>query len=183
MDDEAIVKLYFERNEWAISETQNKYGRYCHSIANNILHSDEDAEECVNDTYCKAWDSIPPEKPRLLAAFLGRITRNLAINRYLYNRAEKRDKSVETALDELEDIIPSGDNDPSDGIALRDAINGFLARLPKNSRIIFVQRYWYMLSVKEIAEGHKLTEGNVRVILLRTREKFREYLEKEGITV
>ena len=183
MEDEKIVELYWERNEWAISETQIKYSRYLHTVAYNILYSDEDSEECVNDTYVKAWEAMPPHKPQRLSAFLGKITRNLALGKYLYSTAVKRSANNELILDEIEELIPNGDGDMSDELALREAINGFLATLPKRVRIIFVQRYWYMLSIKDIAEQRGLTEGNVKVILLRTREKFRAHLEREGITV
>lgn len=183
MEDEKIVELYFERNEFAITETQTKYSRYLHTIAYNILYSDEDSEECVNDTYVKAWESMPPHKPDRLSAFLGKITRNLALNKYLYNSAIKRSANNEAVLDEIEELIPNGDSDMSDELALREAINGFLTTLPSSTRIIFVQRYWYMLTVKEIAKLKGVTESNVKVILLRTREKFKAHLEREGITV
>ena len=183
MEDREIVSLYLERDENAIKETDKKYGRYCGTIAFNILRSHEDAEECVNDTYAKTWDSIPPAKPNKLGAFVSKITRNLAINRYFQSRAEKRSGEMELILDELEEIIPSGEGDVSDEIALRDAINGFLKTLAPANRIIFVRRYWYGCSVKEIAKGMSFTESNVKVILLRVREKFREYLEGEGITL
>ena len=106
MEDGRIVELYWERDETAIAETQKRYGRYCHSIAYNVLHSDEDAEECVNDTYVRAWNSMPPQRPSRLAAFLGRITRNLALDRYLFDHAQKRARSTELILDELEECIP-----------------------------------------------------------------------------
>ena len=183
MEDESIISLYFERNEWAISESHTKYGKYCHSIAYNILYSSEDSEECVNDTFFKAWNVIPPEKPKVLSAFFGRITRNLALDRYRAARAEKRKGAVEDIFDEALELIPSGETDPSDDIAVRDALNGFLATLTKNVRVMFVQRYWYMMPIKDIAKLSGMKEGSVKVTLLRTREKLKEYLEREGITV
>ncbi len=184
MDDRAIIELYNQRDENAISETQKKYGRYCHAIAYNILHSDEDSEECVNDTYLKVWNAIPPSMPQRFCAFIGRITRNLALDRYAQNRAQKRDGGVELALDELAECIsPEMTGDVSDDMALKNAINGFLASLPRRTRIIFMRRYFYLLPIKEIAVGLSMSESNVKVTLMRTREKFREYLENEGIVI
>ena len=184
MEDRQIVDLYWARSEAAISETEKKYGRYCHAIAYNILHSDEDSEECVNDTYLKVWNAIPPSMPQRFCAFIGRITRNLALDRYAQNRAQKRDGGVELALDELAECIsPEMTGDVSDGMALKNAINGFLASLPRRTRIIFMRRYFYLLPIKEIAEGLSMSESNVKVTLMRTREKFREYLENEGIVI
>lgn len=184
MDDRAIIELYNKRDENAIGETQKKYGRYCHYIAYSILHSDEDSEECVNDTYMKVWNSIPPRSPERFSAFIGKITRNTALDRYAQNRAQKRDAGVELALDELSECISdSADEEMTEELILKDAINRFLASLPKRTRIIFMRRYFYLLSIKEIAEGLGISESNVKVTLLRTREKMREYLEKEGIVI
>ncbi len=183
MDDKLIVDLYWARAEDAIHETERKYGRYCHSIAYNILCSQEDAQECVNDTYLRAWDAIPPQKPDRLGAFLGRITRNLALNRYAFDRAQKRFTNVEFALCELSECIadPESLQPMEDALALKEAINRFLASLPQKSRMIFVRRYWYLSPVKEIAGDFRISESNVKVTLHRTRIKFRAYLQKEGI--
>jgi RNA polymerase sigma-70 factor (ECF subfamily) len=179
-----IVDLFWERSEAAIAETEKKYGKYCHTIAHRILHSEEDAAECVNDTYLAAWNAMPPHKPEKLSTFLGKLTRNLALNRYFHNHAEKRFAPTELILHEVEEILPDPSSDETaDEIALKDAINGFLASLPQQTRIIFVRRYWYMSEVKEIAGDLGLTVGNVKVILHRTRKQFKEYLEKEGINV
>lgn len=184
MEDNRIVELYFERSEAAISETQKKYGKYCQYIAYSILSSQLDAEECVNDTYIRAWESIPPERPQILKSFLGKITRNIALDRYDRLHAIKRGGNVELALDEIGECIPSGDGrEMSDEIALKEAINGFLASLPKQTRIIFMRRYWYLSPVKNIAGDLGLSVSNVKVILMRTRKKFKEYLEKEGISI
>ena len=186
MDDSKIVELYFKRDEKALSETKAKYHKYCHYIANSILNSNEDADECVNDTYLKAWNSIPPSKPQRLSTYLGKITRNLALNMYIASRAKKRSDKTEVILDELCEVIPDSTNDgraQADKIALKDAINGFLASLEKNTRIIFVRRYWYLSPIKEIAKDLDLSESNVKVILHRTRNDFKVYLEKEGINV
>lgn len=184
MDDNKIVDLYWERSEAAISESQKKYGRYCHSIAYNILCSHEDAEECVNDTYIKAWNAMPPHRPERLSAFLGKITRNTALDRYVYAKAKKRsDGRTEVVLEEMAECVPDAKTSRclADELALKEAINGFLRSLPAQKRIIFLRRYWYISSIREIADDYGLKESNVKVTLLRTRKMFKVYLEKEGI--
>ena len=181
MQDHEIVALYWKRDENAISETRDKYGVYCYTIAFNILYSNEDAEECVNDTYIKAWNTMPPQKPTVLSAFLGKITRNLAINRYKQERAAKRDVRLTEVFCEADGTMSGKYTDPLDEIALKDAINSFLASLSREHRIIFLRRYWYMSSVSEIARDYRIPEGTVKSILSRTRIKFRTHLEKEGI--
>ena len=183
MEDEKIVALYWERNENAIRETEQKYGKYCYAIAYNILRSHEDSDECVNDTWRGAWSAMPPEKPTKLQSFLGRITRNISIDRYRYDGAQKRGAEIESAIDEYWECIPNGDASIEDEYLLRQAINGFLERLDARTRVIFMRRYWYSMSVKDIADGMRLSEGHVSVILHRTRSKFKEYLTKEGIFV
>lgn len=185
MEDKRIVDLYFERSEAAISETHKKYGKYCHCIAYNILNSKLDAEECVNDTYLRAWESIPPTRPQLFKSFLGKITRNLAFDRYDRDHTLKRGGNVELALEEIGECIPSFDDgrEMSDDIALKDAINSFLEALPTQTRIVFLRRYWYLSSISRIAKDLGLSESNVKVILMRTRGKFKEHLEKEGISI
>lgn len=183
MDDKRIVELYFERSEQAIRETELKYGNYCFLIARNILSSREDAEECVNDTYLRAWESIPPNSPDPLKTFLGKITRNIAINRYIRNRAKKRSGEIDLLFDEICEFTP----DPAsmtplaDEYALKEAINSFVASLPKKTRIIFVRRYWYLSPVAEIARELAVSENSVKVTLHRTRLAFKAHLEKEGI--
>ena len=183
MEDTKIVEMYWERSENAIAETEKKYGRYCYKIAFNILSNELDSQECVNDTYLKAWEAMPPHKPERLSAFLGKITRNVALNRYQRDRAQKRAAHAEVIYEEVAEFIPCDSGDISDELALKNAINSFLASLSKNVRIVFVQRYWYMCSVKEIALQRGMTESNVKVTLMRTRKKFKEHLEKEGITL
>ena len=183
MEDEKIIALYWERNENAVRETNAKYGRYCYTVAYNILHSHEDSEECVNDTWNSAWNIIPPEKPTRLQSFLARITRNIAIDRYRYDHAQKRSSEVEIAIDEYWECIPNQDASIDDEVVLKRAINGFLSSLDKNTRIIFMRRYWYSMSVKDIADSMRLSESHVSVILHRTRSKFKMYLTKEGIFV
>ncbi|MBQ8345846.1 MAG: sigma-70 family RNA polymerase sigma factor [Clostridia bacterium] len=183
MDDKRIVSLFWDRSESAISETQRKYGAYCHTVAYRILESHEDSEECVNDTFLKAWNAIPPHKPEKLSAFLGKITRNLALDRYEKKWAQKRGGQVELALEELAECLPSPDSTApmSEELILKEAINAFLASLPQTTRIIFMRRYWYLCSVREIAESFSMTESNVKVLLMRTRNKMKIYLEQKGV--
>ncbi len=187
MQDEQIIELYFARKESAIAETDIKYGRYCLTVANNILRSSEDSEECKNDTYMKTWNTIPPKKPDNLRAFLGRIARNLALDMYEKQHRRKRDiNSTEAILDELAEVIPDPNSDVeklSDDSELRGAINSFLGTLPEDNRKIFVRRYWYAGSVEEIAQDYGFGKSKVKMSLLRTREKLKEYLESEGIAV
>ena len=185
MEDNRIVELYFERSEAAISETQKKYGKYCQYIAYSILNSQLDAEECVNDTYIRAWESIPPQRPQILKSFLGKITRNIALDRYDRLHALKRGGNAGLALEEIGECIPDTKDgrEMSDEIALKEAINGFLASLPKQTRIIFMRRYWYLSPIAHISGDLGLSVNNVKVILMRTRKKFKEYLEKEGISI
>lgn len=174
MDDNQIIQLYLDRNEQALTATANKYGGYCSSIATNILQNKEDAEECVNNTYLNAWNSIPPHKPNNFATFLGKITRNLSINRQKHNIADKRGGGELTAvLDELTDLVSDKD-DVEQAINHRELINiinNFLNTLSAHKRKIFVCRYWYFDSVSDIAIRFGMTENNVSVTLNRTRQK------------
>ena len=183
MDDRLIIDLYWQRSESAISETDKKYGRYCRYIANNILHSDTEAEECVDDAYMKTWDAIPPTRPSSLRTFVGRITRNLALNRYEYKRAQKRCAEMETALEEIEELIAAPEESLVDTIALRESLNEFLGTLTHKSRIIFVKRYWYLASIKEIASEVGSSESSIKVSLHRTRQELKDFLEKKGIAL
>ena len=183
MEDQKIVALYLERNEDAIRETEKKYGKYCYAVAYNILHSHESSEECVNDTWVGAWNSIPPERPAKLQGFLARITRNIAIDRYRYEGAQKRGAVADCAIDEYFECIPNGDAPIEDELALKQAINGFLAGLDKRSRIIFMRRYWYSMSVKDISVSMRMSESHISVILHRTRNKFKDHLTKEGLFI
>lgn len=183
MDDLKIVELFLSRDEGAIKQAQEKYSRYCTYIASNILWSHEDAEECVNDTLLRAWNSIPPAKPSNLKAFLGTITRNLALDRYDRNTAQKR-TSVELAFDELSECIPDSTSpDIVEELTLSSALNKFLSSIDSKKRIVFMQRYWYLCSVKDIAENNGLSENNVKIILMRLRAKLKKFLEKEGISL
>lgn len=181
MEDKKIVALYWARNESAIAESEAKYGKYCYSVAYNVLHSHEDSEECLDDTWVGAWRAMPPERPSKLSSFLARITRNVAIDRYRRYSAEKRSAELDMAIDEFWECIPSGDAPIDEELGLKEAINGFLAGLEPKARVIFMRRYWYSMSVKDIAESMHISETHVSVILHRTRSKFKEYLTKEGI--
>lgn len=186
MTDDQIVDLYWDRDENAIAETANKYGRLFHTIAHNILGSDPDAEECVNDTYLKAWESMPEARPTRLCAYLSRITRNLALNRLKAENAGKRGGGqVFASLDELSECVSGEEStEPdrtADKLAFKEVMNGFLAGLSPETRGVFVARYWYMYSVAEIAGIYKISENKVAVRLFRTRKKLKRVLETEGL--
>ncbi|MBP3856003.1 MAG: sigma-70 family RNA polymerase sigma factor [Ruminiclostridium sp.] len=187
MEDIQIIELYFARKESAIAETDTKYGRYCLTVANNILHNAEDSEECKNDTYMKTWSVIPPKKPDNFRAFLGKIARNLALDMYEKLHRKKRDiNSTEAILDELAECIPDPNSDVekiSEDGELRDVINAFLGTLSEDNRKIFVRRYWYAGSVEDIAADYSFGKSKVKMSLSRTREKLKEYLESEGIAL
>lgn len=184
MDEKQIIELYWARSEKAIAETDKKYGKLCYQIAFHILANAEDSEECVNDTYLKAWSVIPPKRPVKLSAFLGKITRNLALNRYEKYTAEKRGGGqTALALEELAECIPdsySVEQTVNDMI-LADKLNLFLSALPVEARKIFMRRYWNLSSVKEIAAAYTISESKVKMSLFRTRDKLRTFLEQEGI--
>lgn len=185
MDDKEIVALYFQRSEKAIEETASKYGKYCYSIAHNILSSHEDAEESVNDTYMDAWNSIPPHRPNLLSVFLGKITRRIAIDRWRRSGAQKRGGGeIPLVLEELKDCI-ADDQDVEQIVERRQLaaqINAFVRSLPTSERKVFLCRYWYMDSISDIARRFGFSESKVKSMLFRTREKLRDELKKEGYT-
>ena len=182
MNDQEIIALYWAKQERAISATAEKYGSYCHTIAYNILYDHFDAEECVNDTYLGAWNSIPPQRPNRLTAFLGKITRNLALNRYKHNKAAKRGGGqVEIALSELENCIPDikGVEQIVEEALLVSVINRFLYAQAKTKRNIFVLRYWYLYSIRDIADMYGERESKVKAILFRMRNELKKILEME----
>ncbi len=185
MTDNEIIELYFGRSETAITESEKKYGVYCHSIAKNILHTDQDAEDCVNDTWARAWDAVPPTRPSSLSAFFGRITRNLAFSVYRRMTAEKRGGSqTELCIDELEECIPSEmTGNISENYIIKDALDRFLEGLSEKSRKVFMRRYWYGCSINEIADFFSMSESAVKTSLMRTRNSLKVFLEKEGITI
>ena len=183
MEDQRIIDLYWQRDEQAIRQSDKKYGRYCYTVAYSVLGSHEDSAECVNDTWLGAWNAMPPERPSILRSFLARITRNIAIDRYRYGGAQKRGAEVDCAIDEYWECIPNGDASFDDELVLKQAIDGFLEGLDTRTRVIFMRRYWYSMSVGDIAQSLRLSESHVSVILHRTRLKFKEYLTKEGIFI
>lgn len=186
MDDEAIIQLYWDRDEQAIPATADKYGHYCTSIARNILGSCEDAEECVLDTYLHTWNAIPPNKPQILSAFLGKIVRNLSFNRYKRNTADKRGGGeLPAVLDELSEVV-SGKNHVEQELERRElvkALNAFLDTLSPEKRSIFLSRYWYADSVSAIAKRHGMRDGAVSMTLSRLRRKLHSYLSERGFAL
>ena len=185
MDDERIVKLFFERSETAIVQLSLKYGQLCMRIANNILFNHEDAEECVNDSYLAVWNAIPPKNPNSLPAFLLRIVRNISINRYTYNHAEKRRSNYQECLDELEREVVGKNftEEQYDNILLSRYINEYIDSLNEKNRLIFVRRYWYMDSYAEIAKAVGLRESAIRTRLSRLRAELKMYLRERGVNV
>ena len=183
MDDKRIVTLFFQRDEQALTETRQKYGRYLHRVAQNILPVPQDAEECVNDTYLRAWNAIPPHRPSRLSVFLGKITRRLALDRYAALTADKRGGGTTAhLLEEWRDAIPEG-GDPADDMAVRDVLSRFLRQLPAEKRRVFIRRYWYGDTIAAIAADSHSTESKVKMTLSRTRDELKTFLEKEGIAL
>ena len=186
MTDNEIIELYFSRSENAISETDRKYGSLCRSVAFGILDSREDGEECVNDTYLKLWNVIPPKRPLKLCAFTVRIVRNLALNMIERASAFKRGgRYSAVAYDEISESLP----DPGtvekhvDDIELTETLERFIRSLDTEKQLIFLKRYWFFYSVSDIAEQMHISESKVKTTLMRTREKLKKYLEKEGIVL
>ncbi len=183
MEDSQIVELYWQRSADAIPETAGKYGAYCFTIADNILHSAEDSEECVNDTWLHAWNAMPPQRPKVLRAFLARITRNLAFDRFRARSAEKRGGGeIDLVLDELGECL-GGDGDVEtacEAEELRRSIGRFVRSLPEREGNVLVRRYFFAEPAADIAKRYGLSENNVMVILSRTRKKLKAHLLKEG---
>ncbi len=182
MLDHEIVNLYWARSENAINETRIKYGRYCHTIAMNIVANTEDSEECVNDTYYSAWNSMPEERPDLLAPYLAAITRNHAITLYRKSHSQKRGAgNTELALDELTEVASGTSTEDAVELSLLSGhINEFLASLDINDRIIFVRRYFYVDSLADIAGHMNMSESAIKSLLFRLRQKLKDYLSREG---
>ena len=182
MDDKQIIDLYFARSETAISETAGKYGRMLKSIAYSILKNTSDSEECENDAYLAAWNRIPPQTPNNLAAFLGRIVRNIAINKYEYYSADKRNRDLEVAIDEIGEMISAEPTD-FDSAAISDCISDYLHGKSYIKRVIFVRRYWYGDGIDKIASDYGFSESKVKSMLMRMRKELKTYLERNGIRV
>ncbi len=184
MEDEEIIELYFNRDENAVLETEKKYQSYLFAVANNILGNEEDAKESVNDTYMAAWNSIPPQKPDILIAFLAKITRNLSLKKFRSQTTQKRGSGeASVAFEELSELIPDTldlDSQIEDK-ELAEIITKFLYSLPQNERKIFVCRYWYLDSISDISKNFGYSESKVKSKLYRTRKKLLSYLSKEGV--
>lgn len=183
MEDSAIIALYFERNENAIRETNKKYGAFCLKVAFNILSVNEDAEECVNDTYMKVWSLIPPERPKNFMAWLGKIVRNTALNIYTKLHSQKRFSGMELMLDELSECIPSTISleKQFEDKEITTVINAWLKSVSEEERYLFVRRYWYGSSVNELAKQQKVSPHTMTQRLYRIRAKLNNYFEKEGM--
>lgn len=183
MEDFQIIELFWNRNEAAISEISAKYGAYCHKITLNVLSNNEDAEECVNDTWLRVWNSIPPERPKNLRAWLGKIALNLSLNLWHKNHAQKRYSGMEQILSELEDCIPSGQNveQQIEADEISRIINSWISTLNKRDRVVFVRRYWYGDSVNELALKFTTSPAKMAKRLFLLKAKLRAALEKENI--
>ena len=182
VEDREIVALYLARSETAIVETDKKYGRYCHYIAYRILENEEDAREIQNDTYLKTWNTIPPNAPDPLKPYVGMISRQLALNAYEKRHTQKRGGATALLLDELRECVPdrASSAEIGESLALRDALNRFVRALPVKAQRVFVRRYFYASAISEIACEYGMRENSVSVLLLRTREKLKKFLEGEG---
>lgn len=186
MEDCAIIDLYWRRSEDAIRETAAKYGPYCRSIARGLLSSPQDQEECVSDTWMKAWNAMPDNRPSRLKLFLGKITRRLACDALRARNAQKRGGGVyEEALEELGECVPSvpGADKIAEDRELEEILSRFLRTLPERDCSVFLRRYWYAEALEEIARRYGMKGSTVKTSLYRSREKLRKYLEKEGIAL
>ena len=183
MEDGKIIDLYWARSQQAIAESEKKYGLYCHTIAQRILERREDAEECVNDTWLRAWNAMPEDRPNFLAQYLGKITRNLAFSLWRASRAEKRGGGeLPLVLDELAECVSPADTlQAIEAAELESAVNSFLRTLPERECGVFLRRYWFTEPMADIAGRYGMREATVRTSLFRSREKMRRYLEKEGL--
>ncbi|MBR7092910.1 MAG: sigma-70 family RNA polymerase sigma factor [Clostridia bacterium] len=183
MDDSQIISLFLERSEQAITELSNKYGALCGRVAQNILHNQRDAEECVNEAYLAVWNTVPPRMPDPLSSYVCRIVRNLAVKQYHANTAAKRNSQYDVALDEVEACFPSARSveQEADARQAAQALNRFLATLDRDSRVLFVRRYWYAASTEELAELLHISRHAVVIRLSRIRKKLKQYLYKEGV--
>ena len=186
MEDNMIIDLYWARDQRAVAESEDKYGAYCRSIAQGILDRREDAEECVNDTWLRAWNAMPPQRPSILSAFFGKLTRNLSLDRWRRERAAKRGGSqTEAALHELEDCLPDrrGPEEHLEAGETAAIISAFLREQPDLDRRLFVRRYFYLESIAALAARFRLTQGQVKSRLHRTRGRLKHTLEQEGVAI
>lgn len=186
MDDRQIIDLYWARSQQAIEESERKYGAYCRTVAGNILNRAEDAEECVNDTWLRAWNAMPPQRPTVLQAFFGKLTRNLSLDRWRRDRAQKRGGSqVELALEELEDCLAARDrvDEQLEAQTTAELVAAFVRKLPKQDRLLFVRRYWYLDNVQTLAKTFGMGQSQVKSRLHRIRQRLKTELEQEGVAV
>ena len=186
MEDNRIIDLYWARSQQAITESELKYGAYCHAIARRILEREEDAEECVNDTWLRAWNAMPPQRPGILSAFFGKLTRNLSLDRWRRARAAKRGGGqVEVALQELEECLPDRRRPDEELEAAETAalISAFLRNQSELDRRLFVRRYFYLEPLAVLGEQLGMTQGQVKSRLHRVRQRLKKALEKEGVAV
>ena len=184
MDDSKIIELFFARNEDAIKHTDDTYGRRLFHLADNIVHNDQDAEESVNDTYMKAWDTIPPRRPEHFFAYIAKICRNFALKRIDWQKAKKRNAEVVTLTQEMENCIPDTYRDmEADERELGRILDAFLRTLTPENQMVFLRRYWYVDTIAEIAVRYGISESALQMRLNRTRSKLAMYLAKEGIKV
>lgn len=183
MEDHEIIKLFNARSEDAVRAVSEKYGRLCAAVSRNILQNDQAVEECVNDTFLKAWESIPPAKPKNLSAYLARIAKNISINRWKNDRREKRGGSgIDQVFEELEGFAAGKGSveDDTERRAVIEEINLFLERLPASKRTMFVRRYWFCDGISELAALYGMSENNVSAVLSRTRAELKKHLKKRG---
>ncbi|HBI61019.1 MAG TPA: RNA polymerase subunit sigma [Lachnospiraceae bacterium] len=178
MEDRQIIELFWQRDKEAVREVERSYAFLLRHIAQNITFSLEDAEECVNDTYLRLWNNIPPERPVSLRNYAARITRNLAIDVYRKNHAKGRDCEITLITEEIDNMFGKADCQ-YDSVELKETINTFLGKLDRKNRVLFVRRYWQAESIQELAKQFHMRESAVKMRLSRIREKFRKYLEKD----
>ena len=186
MDDNKIIDLYWARSQQAIAESDAKYGAYCRTVARNILSREEDAEECVNDTWLRAWNAIPPQRPTVLQAFFGKLTRNLSLDRWRRDRAQKRGGSqLELALEELEDCLAARErvDEAMDAQTTAGLISAFVRSLSQQDRVLFVRRYWYLDDIQTLSKQVGMGQSQVKSRLHRIRLRLKTALEKEGVAV
>ena len=186
LNDHEIVALYHARDEQAIEFSQKQYGRYCHTVSMHILHSQSDAEECVNDTWLRAWNTIPPQRPGVLRTYLAHIIRNLAISRYRRDHAAKRSHAPDTPIHELSECLPDPDGSPANAASsseLREALNSFVAGLDELDRKLFVGRYWHSYTPAQLAKAYGIKENALNQRLFRIRERLRKHLSERGYHV
>ena len=181
MEDKEIICLYQQRDESAIAQTDTKYHRYCHTVSYNILKNEEDSEECVSDTWLKAWNTIPPTVPKLLSAFLAKITRNLSLDRYRSLHAARRGGELAVIDTELDTLGCDTMEERLDAMVLTEVLEDFLRNEPRESRVIFLRRYWYCDSIAQIAKRRHCSESRVKSALFRTRNRLKAMLEQEGV--